>query len=166
MEILNSIGIEPKLLIAQIVNFLLLLLVLYKFLYNPILKMLKDREERIEKSLKQCEDIEIKVENTAKEREEIILSARKESSKIIEEAKKTGESLKESMVLSAKDEAKEILENVKKDIEKEKELMFKEIKDDTADIIAQAVSSIVKKDSSKYDHAFVGDAVSEISREN
>ena len=50
LEALNSLGIDYKLLIAQLVNFVLLFIVLYIFLYKPVLKMLNARSEKINKS--------------------------------------------------------------------------------------------------------------------
>jgi len=52
MEILKEFGIQPTLLLAQIVNFLIILFVLKKFFYKPIIKVLDARKKRIEVSLK------------------------------------------------------------------------------------------------------------------
>ena len=54
-ELITKLGIDWKFLIAQIVNFLVLLFVLYKFAYGPILAMLEKRQKKIEKGLKDAE---------------------------------------------------------------------------------------------------------------
>src|SRR5437870_10658982 len=56
MEILKNFGFEPILFIAQIVNFVIIYLILKKFLYKPVLKLLKDRKQTIAGGLKQAEE--------------------------------------------------------------------------------------------------------------
>ena len=56
MEILENFGLNPMLLIAQIVNFLIVLFILKKFLYKPVLEMLKKRQTTIKDGLKQAEE--------------------------------------------------------------------------------------------------------------
>ena len=58
MDILSQFGVKPILLAAQVVNFLILLFILKKFLYGPILKVLSERRKKIEDSLKNVEEIE------------------------------------------------------------------------------------------------------------
>ena len=58
MQIFESFGIQPTLLLAQIVNFLIILFLLQKFFYKPIFKMFEDRKKRIEESLKSADLIE------------------------------------------------------------------------------------------------------------
>ena len=83
-QLLHNLGIEPLLLIAQIVNFLLLLFILKKFLYNPVINMLNDRTKKIEESLKQAKEIEEKRIEIEKEKIKEILKARKEAEQILE----------------------------------------------------------------------------------
>ena len=63
-ELLTKLGIDLKLLVAQIVNFLILLLVLYKFAYGPIVAMLEKRQKKIEKGLKEAEEAHKKLEES------------------------------------------------------------------------------------------------------
>ena len=58
MDILENFGVEPVLLLAQIVNFAILLFILKRFLYKPILKVLEERKNKIETSMKQSEQIQ------------------------------------------------------------------------------------------------------------
>ena len=58
MEIFEKLGIDVKLVIAQLVNFFILLYVLKRFAYKPVLKILEDRERKIEKGLKDAQSAE------------------------------------------------------------------------------------------------------------
>ena len=64
MDILNQFGISPVLLTAQVVNFLVLLFILKKLLYGPLLKVLAERRKKIEDSLKNAEEIELRLQET------------------------------------------------------------------------------------------------------
>ena len=50
MELFNALGINLKILVAQLINFLVLFIVLYKFGYKPMLKFLDDRKDKIEET--------------------------------------------------------------------------------------------------------------------
>ena len=56
--ILGNLGLDPGLFIAQLVNFLVVLLVLWRFAYRPLLKLLSERTEKIEGGLKMAKEME------------------------------------------------------------------------------------------------------------
>jgi len=88
MEILNQFGVQPVLLFAQVVNFLILLFILKRFLYKPILQALEKRKELIVKTLKNAEESE-KIYAEAKEKSDrIITNASEQSRKILDESNK------------------------------------------------------------------------------
>lgn len=110
MEILNQFGVNPILLAAQVVNFLILLFILKRFLYKPILQVLEQRKQKIEESLKNAEEIEKRLQETNEEVEKTLAKALQEGQKIIDESKKTGVQIMED----SKQTAAEIIENAYK----------------------------------------------------
>ena len=76
MEILKNLGFDPVMLAAQIVNFLIILYLLKRFLYKPILEMLKKREDSIKEGLKQAEEARITLEKTLQEEKKILSKAK------------------------------------------------------------------------------------------
>lgn len=126
MDILNQFGIKPVLLIAQVVNFLILLFILKKFLYGPILKVLKERKDKIARSLKAAEEIERKlhemgekeiesIRRSAEQGEQIIKQSGEIGAKIIEDAKVQGEGI----IQKATEYAKEVMQIEKARLEQE-----------------------------------------------
>lgn len=113
MEILNQFGFEPILFAAQIVNFLILAIIFKKFLYKPILKVLKDRQKNIEKGLKDAEEAKIELEAAEEKKDAIIKAASKEAEAILDATKTGAEELKEQILASAKAEAEKIILNAK-----------------------------------------------------
>ncbi len=97
MELLQTLGIEPKLLIAQIVNFAILLFVLWKVAYKPLLTLMKDRSERIEKSLQDAEAMQKERAQWALEHEQLVAGAKLQTRQMIIEAKEQGEQMRGQM---------------------------------------------------------------------
>lgn len=151
MELLNNLGINVKLLIAQIINFLVLLFVLYKFAYGPILKMLNDRTNKIEKGLKDAEASQQKLAEIEAKEKEVLKKAREEAQKIITKAEETAKKSKEEIALEAKAQAGKILADAEKKINEEKNKMLGEVKSEVAQLVVLATEKIIaeKVDSAK-----------------
>jgi len=83
MELLEKLGVDWKIIIAQIVNFFILLSILYFFLHKPILNILEKRRKKIKKSLQDADAISKKMENVKLETEKVISQAERKSLRII-----------------------------------------------------------------------------------
>ncbi len=87
MESLEQFGLNPILLIAQIINFLVLLFVLKKFLYKPLLETLKKREQTIRDGLQQAEEARILLENSEKKERDILKKAQQDAKQLLDETR-------------------------------------------------------------------------------
>lgn len=112
---MENLGINPVQILAQIVNFGILLFVLNKFLYKPALKALRTRRSTIEESLKKAEEIAEKEVLMHKE-----MQAHEKSTLL------AAHKLKQTTTREAEQEAKTILKNAQKDAEKIKSEAQKE----------------------------------------
>ncbi len=117
MELLGNFGFDPVLLVAQILNFLLILFVLKRFLYKPILKMLKDRQDQVTLGLKQAEESKILLENTEIKEKEILKKARLTAEQIIKEAQMEAAGKALVIETNAKEQGQRLIEDAKKQIE-------------------------------------------------
>lgn len=127
MELLTQLGINWELLLAQIVNFLIVVGVLGFFVYKPILRLLDARAERIRKSVEDAKRIDRQVEELDALRQEEMRKLDKESGAYFERVRKQAEALQEEMLLSAKKEAETILQNALRRIDEERRLMMEEV---------------------------------------
>jgi F-type H+-transporting ATPase subunit b len=144
-ELIKTFHIETNLIIAQLVNFTIVLLVLYKFAYKPILKALNDRTGKIEKGIKNAEEAQNKLAEIAQKEKEILSEAKKEAQKIIAEAEKVGVKNKEEIIAESKKQSEKILADAEKKIESEKNKMFAEVKAEVADLIVAATGKIINE---------------------
>ncbi|MEK7577415.1 MAG: F0F1 ATP synthase subunit B [Patescibacteria group bacterium] len=102
---MDKLGIEPSLLLAQIVNFLVILVLLNKLLYKPILTMLEKRKKEIEDTVKITERLKKDEARMEEKHEKVLTKAREEASSIIEEAKKQAKDVEKELIAKAHEEA-------------------------------------------------------------
>lgn len=136
MDFLKDFGVKPILLAAQVVNFFILLFLLKKFLYGPILKVLETRKKTIETSLKNAEEIERKLAETEDEAEKILAKTLQESKNILDETNAAALQILED----ARQQAAEILNKAyAKSLEitkAEKVKLQQEIRENAAGLVA------------------------------
>ena len=102
------VQLDPGLFVWTIVTFLLLLLVLAKFAWNPLLKILKEREELIQSSLEDAEKAQQELSQLNSEGEAIVNKARAEAQKILSESKTASSKIKDEILKDAKEKAKSL----------------------------------------------------------
>lgn len=140
---LGTLGIDANIFIAQLVNFLIVLLVLWKFAYKPLLKMLDARSERIEKSLKDAAHVEARVAALEDERKQVINEARAEATKVMDLARIDAEAMKTDMVEKAKREVERVVVHGKAQLKGEQEAMMREARKELIDIAVSAAKKIL-----------------------
>jgi len=146
MEALDSLGIDWKLLIAQAVNFLILVLVLWKFLYNPLVGMLSNRKAKIEQGMKDADEARIKLEQTNIETRKILSEASLESEKIVKAAKKEMEEETKLKLTEAQKKAEEIVENSRNLAAEEQKKIVEKAKREISELAISISEKILEKD--------------------
>lgn len=145
MEILNQFGINPILLAAQIVNFALLLFILKRFLYKPILKVLEERKVKIEESLKNAQEIEKRLLETEESREKILAKAASEADKLLDSARRELEAMKEEMRQDAQKQAELIIKRGEEAARAETTRMEQMVMGKMAEIMAVGMEKVTGK---------------------
>jgi F-type H+-transporting ATPase subunit b len=114
------VKLDPGLFIWTVLTFVLLLTVLAKFAWKPLLLMLDERNKSIEESLLSAEKARKELENINQESESILMKAKTEAQSIVGEAKSAADNMKEDIVSKARSEAEGQLEKAKIQINVEK----------------------------------------------
>jgi len=143
MELLENLGINGKLVLAQIVNFFILFYVLKKFAYGPVLKMLDDRSKKIEKGMKDAEASTKKLVEIEEKEKEVLINAKKEAQEIIKKAEEQGAKNKEAILTEAKEQSDAMLKRAQDKIEEEKNKIMAEVKSEVAGLVMLATEKIV-----------------------
>lgn len=145
MDILTEFGVKPILLAAQIVNFLILLFLLKKFLYRPILKILDERKKKIAESIINAEQIKQELLEIQGEREKKLQQAAKEAKKIIEEAIVSANQIIAEAHQKAQTDIEKMIAKSEAQIASERDKLHQEIKAELADLVVLGMQKVAGK---------------------
>lgn len=147
------------------VTFFLLLLVLTKFAWKPILNALKQREDAIKDSLEQAEKAKDEAKKILAENQSSLAKAEEESKKIIEQSKQFAEGLKDQILKESKEQAKKMLEEATAENERKKDALFNELKSQVAEISIKAAEKILRENlDAESNKTIVNKYINEISK--
>lgn len=132
-------------LVAQIINFLILLAILAKFAYRPILTALAARRTHIEKSLDEAEQELALAKQLKQESEQQILAARVQARSIIDEAIELGEKSREAIVQKAIEENTRLLQEAQEEIERNYQQAITRLRAEVAIMAVAAAEKIIEK---------------------
>lgn len=141
----SLVDVNPGLIFWTWVTFIILLLLLSKVAWKPILAALKQREENIEDSLNKAEQAKLDAQKILEENQASLSKAEEESKKIIDQSRVFAENLKEQMLKDSKEQAQKIIEDASAEIERKKNAAFEELKNQIAEISVNAAEKIMKE---------------------
>ncbi len=163
---MGKLGIDPLLLIAQIVNFVILFWLLQRFLYKPLLKLFQDRSTKIEDGIKTAENLKRQAIESEEKQRVYLDEAKKEAHRIVEQATKLGEEEKKKIVILANDEAKKIVEKTIREMGSEKQNIMEEIKKEVGEMVVSLSTAMIKKSmDEKTQRQLLKEAVKEVEQE-
>lgn len=149
---MEKLGVELPLLITQIVNFTIMVVILTKLLYTPILRALEQRRQNIEDGLHAAKRAQEQEEQQKIEREKILAHAREEAKKIREEAAKEGKKLAEAIVAEGKKEVAVWKKKQEEELAAHEEKIIAEVRAKTADVAESMVKKLLPSILSESDH--------------
>lgn len=153
----SLVDINPGLIVWTTVTFILLLLILKKVAWKPILSALDERENKIKESLEKAEKAKDEAQRILYENQANLAKAGEESKKIVEQGRIYAEKLKEQLVKESKDQAQKILNEATAEIERKKEAAFSELKSQIADLVVQATEKVLGETVDKNIHKKIAD---------
>lgn len=144
-ELIQHFGIDWKLLLAQAINFFVLLFILRKFAYQPIFAMLNKRRREIEKGLEYTQKAEAELHRIDEKREETLKEARGEALVIVTEAEAIAKNKKEEIVADANRKVEGIVADAKRAIEEQKAKLGEEAYRNAQDLVRTGIEKVLGK---------------------
>ncbi len=138
-------------MIMQWINFFLLMWLLYKYMYNPILQFLDERKEKIENSLEDAAKAREEAEKLKKEYEKLLKETAREREKILHEAKVEAENIRKEILNNAQEMSLNVVKELEIMINRLKEVMMKDVKLEAATIATSLARQLLKEKVSKED---------------
>lgn len=159
---IGAIGIDLRSLILQIINFAILLLLLKKFAYKPILDILDNRYKKVEESLKNAKDVEQLKASLEKEKETILKDAHAKAQGILEQSKKQAAEILITAEQKAMERDQQLLAAANAKIANETEQVRRSLFSEAATFISHATEKVLgKKINATTDHEIIKEAISE-----
>ncbi len=149
MELIIPTTVEMA---VNVVAFIVLFIVMAKFAFPPITKMLDERATKIRESLEKAEDTRVEAERLLEEYKVQMAEARAEATKVIEQGRKVAESMKAEIVAKAKEEAEAEKTKAIEAIQAEKVSAMAELRGEVADLSVAVAGKIIGSSLSKKDH--------------
>ena len=146
MEFFNAFGVDVPKLIFQVINFLLLLYLLNRFLFGSVFRMLDERKGRISKGLEDAEAAARDRELARAEREAALDEARKEAQAMIARATKIADDSKAEILAEAKAQAEKATSKARGEITAEKDRALAELRTHVAELALEAAGRLVKSE--------------------
>jgi F-type H+-transporting ATPase subunit b len=143
--ILATFGVDWPHLIAQVVSFGIVCLVLYRFAYRPVLKMLEARREQIARGLANAEQIKAELAQTESQRQEVMAQANVQATKFIEEARAAASRLQAQETQKAIAAAEQIMARAREAAAQDYARMLAELKGEVGRLVVQATSTVIGK---------------------
>ncbi len=136
--------LNPGLTLWTAITFLVLIAVLAKFAFGPIVKMLDERERTIRDAIEQAKKERAEAEKLLADQKESLAAARREASDLAKKNQQEIEVLRADLTARAKKEADDLVASARRQIQDEKAKAIAELKGQVADIAIDAASRIVK----------------------
>lgn len=155
--------ISPGLFIWSVLTFIILVLLLYKFAFGPLMAMQQKRQAEIRDSIATSERLREEARALLDDYKQQLSTARAESEEIIERARKVGESAKAELVQEAKDQSERILEKAHEQIERDTNQALAQIRGKVADLTLAATEKVTRRSmSGEEDLRLIREALAEI----
>ncbi len=141
---LETLGIHFPSLAIYLVNFLLVLILLYLFAYKPILKLMDERADRIRESLEAADLARQEAASSQEAIQEQITEARREGQRIMDQTREAADRFRTEEMDKARQEAEAFVERAKADIARERDTAIQEVRASFGDLAITAAERVIR----------------------
>jgi F-type H+-transporting ATPase subunit b len=157
---------NTSLIFWEIITFLILILLLIRYVYPPIRKQIQDRQAQIERSIDEAEKTRAEARELLAEYRRQIEEARGEGRQILEDARKQAEAQRERTKREAREEGDRIIQRAREEIDRERESALREIRREVADMVVQASEQVIGRSIDRDEHQrLISQALDELEAE-
>ena len=151
-RIVTTFGLNWPQFLAQVASFCIVCVVLHRYAYRPVLKMLEVRREQIAQGLATTERIKAELARTEAQRQEVMAQANSQATKFIEEARAAAARVRQQETEKAIAAAEQIMINAREAAAREHDRMLAELKREVGKLVVQATTTVTGKILTAEDH--------------
>ena len=155
--------IDPGLFVWSVITFLILVGVLYRFAFNPLMRLQRARQAEIHQSILDAENLRDEAQQLLADYKRQLAQARTEADAIVDRARKAGESTKAEILEEARVQAQANLAKARQQIERDTNQALQKIREEAADLAITATAKVARSSLSEQDQLrLIKEAINEI----
>lgn len=159
---METLGVHLPSLLIYLVNFLLVLGLLFAFAYKPILRLMDQRADRIRESLEASERAREEAASSQQAVEEQLVEARREGQRIMDQAREAAERFRAEEMERAREQAEAFVSRAQADIQRERDAAIEEVRANFSDLAITAAERVVRRSLDRQAHE---DLISQVLEE-
>ena len=141
---LEQLGINPSLLLTQLISALVLLFLLYRILHKPITEAMHNRAEKVKQSLEAADTARAEASASAKNVQQELLNAQREGQRLIAEARVAAEQLRQRETERTEREVDDLHARAQKEIQRERAAAVEDLRKDFSSLAISAAERVIK----------------------
>lgn len=162
--VLGRLGIHGYQLAAQLLDVLIVLVIMWRWVYRPLVAMMDERTKKIQLGLEQSEQVKEILLNTERERMQVLQEARTSARELMEETQAKAEAMRKEKMSQAKQEIETIVAEAKERINQERAATFHALQKDVADLVVQTTEKMIADTDEKTRRGFLQKTMSLLGR--
>ncbi len=144
--LVGQFGINGKILVAQIINFVIVAALLYRFAFKPILTTIEERQQKISDGLQYAEEMKSQLAESERQQAEALKAANQEAQKIISDSKEQARIFYEKQTQETAQRTEDMLKRAEDTIERERNKMISDVRKEVAQLVVQTSGKVLKKE--------------------
>ena len=149
---MTQLGVNLPTLLVYVVNFSILLGVLYFFAYKPLLRAMDQRTTRISESLAAADRARDEAASSRSAIEEQLNESRREGQRLLDQAREAAERYREEEMTRARQEAESFVERARTDIHRERDAALDEVRGSFGDLAITAAERVIRRSVDRQAH--------------
>ena len=149
---METLGVHLPSLMIYLVNFLLVLGLLFAFAYRPILRLMDQRADRIRESLEASERAREEAASSQQAVEDQLVEARREGQRIMDQSREAAERFRAEEMERARNEAENFVARAQADIQRERDAAIEEVRSNFSDLAITAAERVVRRSLDRQAH--------------
>lgn len=167
VELLRKFNIQPQYLLAQIINFIIVAYLLYRFAIKPALKMIEERKQKIADGLQYAEEMKSRLSEAEKQKTETLKKASIEANKVIAEAREQAKLFLDQETQQAALKTTGMIEKAQQAIALERDQMLAGVRQEVTQLVVKTTTKVLSRELSEEEKStFSESAAHELAAQN
>jgi F-type H+-transporting ATPase subunit b len=163
---LEKLGISWGLLLAQLINVGILLWLLTRYLYRPVLNMLNERTRRVQEGLQDAERVKEQLARAKQDYDAELARARQEAAGILAQAQERAKAQEQEIVAQARQEADRIRNEAREQAVQERDQLLRDLKNQMAELVTLTATRVLGEELKSNHDRLIEESLASLGRQN